>query len=86
MVFWDISFVSLVMSFIVMIIGFLAYKKNGSVPALLIGISYIFYIIPRIAYLMQITHFDRFLVFLRVIAYSIELAAVILLGKKQRKR
>ncbi|HBR71084.1 TPA: hypothetical protein DIC20_04940 [Candidatus Dependentiae bacterium] len=83
MFFWDISLVSLVMSLIIMVTGFWVYKKNGSIAALLIGIAYIFFITPRIAYLMHVSGMVYTFIFLRVIGYILELIAVIRLGYKK---
>lgn len=84
MFFWDISLISLVMSLLIMVTGFWVYRRNGSISALLIGISYIFFITPRIAYLIHITEdMGLFFIFLRVIGYVLELIAIIRLGYKK---
>ena len=84
MIFWDISFISLVMSFVIAVTSFFVYKKAGSKSALFIGIAYIFFILPRAAYLGGFTMgHSAIFVFMRFIAYSLEIYAVILLGKKR---
>jgi len=83
MVFWDVSFISLVMNLAIMIAGFLVYRKNGSLPALYFAIAYIFFIIPRISYLMHIQGLQDLFIFTRIVACCIEIYAVYLLGKRK---
>jgi hypothetical protein len=84
---WLFSLINLLFCFLLTVAGFWAYLKTKSISGLLIGCAYALFSLVRVFYLEKLLlEYPLFLAFLRSIAYSLELYAVILLARPKKRK